>query len=80
MGDCVFAAGLGSALMQPSLSHRAIDNVPLNPFAIWASKCSQVLACAAWFNRREFHWRTASRTLWTLILFIEHGVALSSAL
>jgi len=48
--------------------------VALNPFAFWTSKRSQILASAARFNRREFHWRTASRAWWTLVLFVEHGV------
>jgi hypothetical protein len=30
--------------LQPSLSHRAVDEVPLDPFAFRASKRSQVLA------------------------------------
>ena len=56
----------------PGLSHGAIDDVPLNPFAVWASKRSQVLAPHARLNRGQPHWRTASRALRTLILCVEH--------
>jgi hypothetical protein len=51
------------------------DDVPLNPFAIWAIKRSQVLAWSIRLNHRQLHWRTASRALRTLILPVEHGIA-----
>jgi hypothetical protein len=57
----------------PSLGHRTLNNVPLDPFAFWAGKRSQVLAQRARLNRRQPHWRTASRALWTLVLCVEHG-------
>jgi hypothetical protein len=59
--------------LQPGLRHGAFDNVPLNSFALWASKSSQDLAGTARLNRLQSHWRTASRALWALILFVEHG-------
>jgi hypothetical protein len=59
---------------QPSLSHGAFYDVPFNPFALRASKRSQVLAPRARFNRRQPHWRTASRALRTLILCVEHAL------
>jgi hypothetical protein len=63
--------------LQPSLSHRAVDEVPLDPFAFRASKRSQVLAQCARLDRRQLHWRTASGALRALVLSVEHGVALS---
>src|ERR1700736_4911335 len=72
---------------QPSLSHGAVDDVPLNPVAAWASKrsqvlasqvlasqvlASQVLARRARLDRRQLRWRTASRALWALVLYVEH--------
>jgi hypothetical protein len=70
----VFATEASQLLLwrYPSLSHSAFDDVPLNPFALWASKRSQVLAPHARLNRRQPHWRTASRALRTLILCVEH--------
>jgi hypothetical protein len=59
---------------QPSLSHGAFYDVPFNPFALRASKRSQVLAPRARLNRRQPHWRTASRALRTLILCVEHAL------
>jgi len=56
----------------PSLSHSTFDDVPLNPFALRASKRSQVLAPHARLNRRQLHRRTASRALRTLVLCVEH--------
>src|SRR6266550_8214405 len=64
-------AALGSR-RHPSLSHGAIDDVPLSPFAPWASKGSQVLAQRAWLNRRQPHWRTASSALRALVFCVEH--------
>jgi hypothetical protein len=61
-------------LLQPRLGHGTFNKVPLNPSACRASKRSQILASAARFNRREFHWRAARRAWWTLVLFVEHGV------
>ena len=52
----------------PSLGHRTLNNVTLNPFAVRTSKRSQVLAQRARLNRRQPHWRTASRAL-----RVEHG-------
>ncbi len=62
----------------PSLSHGAIDDVSLSPFAPWASKGSQVLAQRAWLNRRQLHSSTASSALRALVLCVEHGCPLSS--
>ena len=62
----------------PSLGHRTLNNVPLNPFAVRTSKCSQVLAQRARLNRRQPHWRTASRALRTLVLCVPHVLALRS--
>jgi hypothetical protein len=45
----------------------------LNPFALWASKRSQILTRTARLDRRELHRRTASAALWTLVLSVEHG-------
>ena len=42
--------------LQPSLSHGAFDNMPLNPSAMRAGKGSQVLAQRARLNRRQLHW------------------------
>jgi hypothetical protein len=50
--DDIVGDGIRALRFQPSLSHDTFDNVPLNPSAIWARKCSQILAGAAWFNRR----------------------------
>jgi hypothetical protein len=57
---------------------RYFDDVSLNPFALWASKRSEVLAQRARLNRRQPHWRTASRALRTLVLCVEHGCSLRS--
>jgi hypothetical protein len=46
--------------------------VPLNPFALRASKGSQIMTGIAGLDRRQLHWRTASHALRTLILCIEH--------
>jgi hypothetical protein len=64
--------------LQPSLNHRAVDEVPLDPFAFRAGKRSQVLAQCTRLDRRQLHGRTASGALRTLVLPVEHGVALSS--
>ncbi len=53
--------------------HRTLNNVPLDPFAFWAGKRSHVLAQRARLNRRQPHWRTASRALRALVLCVEHG-------
>jgi hypothetical protein len=58
---------------QPRLGHRVCDDVTLNPCALRASKGSQVLVQRARLDRRQFHWRTASRALRTLILCVEHA-------
>jgi hypothetical protein len=71
---------LQSSRLQPSLGHRAFDDVPLDSFAMLAGKRSKVLARRAWLNCRELHRRTTSRTLRTLFLWIEHGLSLSWAL
>jgi hypothetical protein len=64
----------------PSLSHRTFDDMLLNPFAMWASKRSQVLAPHTRLNRCQPHRTTATGALRPLILFVKHGVALSLAL
>jgi len=48
--------------------------MPLNPSALRASKRSQVVGRRARLNRRQFHWRTASRALRALVLCVEHGL------
>ncbi len=40
--------------------------MPLNPFANWAGKRSQVSVAIAWLDRRELHRRPARRILGTL--------------
>jgi hypothetical protein len=57
---------------QPSHSHGTFDDVPLNPVASWAAKRSQVVAQRARLNRRQLHWRTASRALRALVQCVEH--------
>ena len=52
--------------------------MPLNPFAFWAAISSQILTERARLNRRQLHWRTASRALRALVLSVEH-VSLSYA-
>jgi hypothetical protein len=58
--------------IQPGLSHRTVDKVALNSFALRARKRSQVLAGTARLYRHQFHRRTASRALRALVLCIEH--------
>jgi hypothetical protein len=58
--------------IQPGLSHRTVDKVALNSFALRARKRSQVLAGTARLYRHQLHRRTASRALRTLVLCIEH--------
>jgi len=62
----------GALRRYPCLGDGAVDNVPLNAFAFWASKRSQVLAQAARLDRRQRHWRTAIHALRTLVLCVEH--------
>ena len=69
----VFIAWRSLLWRYPSLGHRTLNNVTLNPFAVRTSKRSQVLAQRARLNRRQPHWRTASRALRTLVLCVEHG-------
>ena len=57
---------------QPSHRHGTFDDVPLNPVASWAAKRSQVVAQRARLNRRQLHWRTASRALRALVQCVEH--------
>ena len=57
----------GRLLRRPSHSHGTFDDVPLNPVASWAAKRSQVVAQRARLNRRQLHWRTASRALRALV-------------
>jgi hypothetical protein len=54
-------------LRRPSHSHGTFDDVSLNPVASWAAKRSQVVAQRARLNRRQLHWRTASRALRALV-------------
>jgi len=68
----VFIAWRSLLWRYPSLGHRTLNNVTLNPFAVRTSKRSQVLAQRARLNRRQPHWRTASRALRTLVLGVEH--------
>jgi hypothetical protein len=59
-------------LHQPSLSHGAFDNMPLNSFALRAAKSSQILTRTARLNRRQLHRRAASGALRPLVLRVEH--------
>src|ERR1700687_5925913 len=73
-GDSLMKKAIEAALTlrgHPSFSHGAFYDVPLNPFALRTSKRSQVLAQRARLNRRQPHWRTASRALRTLVLCVE---------
>jgi hypothetical protein len=63
-----------SPRLKPSVRHGTVDDVPLNSFALRASKSSQVLTRRARLNRHQLHRRTASRALWTLVLSVEHGI------
>jgi hypothetical protein len=75
LGLCIRRADtsrLRSPWFQPSLGDAVVDKVPLNPPAMRASKEAQVLTRPARLNRRQLHWRTASSTLRTLVLCIEH--------
>jgi hypothetical protein len=70
LGDASQEAANWAALFlwrQPSHSHGTFDDVPLNPVASWAAKRSQVVAQRARLNRRQLHWRTASRALRALV-------------
>src|SRR6476646_5670734 len=69
----VFIAWRSLLWRYPSLGHRTLNNVTLNPFAVRTSKRSQVLAQRTRLNRRQPHWGTASRALRTLVLCVEHG-------
>jgi hypothetical protein len=60
----------------PRFSHSAVDDVPLNSLASWASKRSQILARHARLNRGQRHGRTTSGALRTLVLCVEHGLLL----
>ena len=73
MSDVSGARFDGAFRLKPSVSNGTLDNVHLNPFAIWARKRSQILTRTARLDRRELHRRTASRALWTLVLSVEHG-------
>jgi hypothetical protein len=74
VGNCVSGAAVdGGFWLQPSLGDGAIDNMPLNPAAVWAAKRSQIPARTARLDRREFHRRTASGALGTLVLRVEHS-------
>jgi hypothetical protein len=66
--------------LRPGLGHGAFDDVPLNTLAYRATKDSQILTRAARLYRRQPHRRTAGGALWPLVLFIQQGFALSSAL
>jgi hypothetical protein len=70
----VFIAWRSLLWRYPSLGHRTLNNVPLDPFAVRTSKRSQVLARRARLNRRQPHWRTASGALRALILYVEHAL------
>jgi hypothetical protein len=64
----------GACRLEPGVSNGTLDDVDLNPSAVWAGKRSQILARAARLDRRKLHRRTAGRALRTLVLFVEHGV------
>jgi hypothetical protein len=62
--------------LQPCLSHRTFDDMPLHPFAMWTSERAQVSAAITRLDRRELHRRPARRALRTLVLCVEHGLCL----
>jgi len=72
VGDSVFGSGLVAFRVQPCLSDGTLDNMHLNPFTIRAGESSRILTRTARLDCRKLHWRTASRTLWTLGLSVEH--------
>ena len=78
ISDCVYGSGFAFWLL-PSLGNGAVDDMPLKPAALRAGERSQIFACAARFDCRKLHWRTASGALRTLVLYVEHGPFLSSA-
>jgi hypothetical protein len=56
----------------PSLCDRAFNDMPLDPLAVVAMKGSQVLAGMARLDCRQFHRRSASGALRSLVLSVEH--------
>jgi hypothetical protein len=49
--------------------------VPVNLFALRASKRSQIVADIARLNRCQTHWRAANGALGALVRCVEHGIA-----
>jgi hypothetical protein len=68
---------LRSFRLQPSLGNGAVDDVSLNPLAVWAGVGSEVFAAHARLYRRQLHWRAAGAALGSLVLFVQHGVTRS---
>ena len=68
---------LRSFRLQPSLGNGAVDDVSLNPLAVWAGVGSEVFAAHARLYRRQLHWRAAGDALGSLVLFVQHGVTRS---
>jgi hypothetical protein len=65
--------------LQPSFGHGTVDDVPLNPVTVRASKRPQVCAGIARLDRRQLHGRTAGGALRALVLCVEQWRCLSSA-
>jgi hypothetical protein len=81
IGDCVFLPDVrGTLAVDPSLRHGAFDDMALDPFAMRASKRSQIVAGVAGLDCRQLHRRAASRALRTLVLDVQHWRSLSLAL
>jgi hypothetical protein len=80
LGYALFALihhATGLLRLQPRFRHGTFDDMPLNSFALRASKHSQIVADIARLNCRQLHGRTASGALRTLVLCIEHALLLS---
>ena len=69
-----FEIGRLFARRRPGFRHGAFHDVPLNPSASRTSEGSQILAQGVRLNRRQLHWRTASRALWALVLGVAHAL------
>jgi hypothetical protein len=70
-GDAKKRSG-SPAWRSPSLCDRAFNDMPLDPLAVLAMKGSQVLAGMARLDCRQFHRRSASGALRSLVLSVEH--------
>ena len=69
----VFIAWRSLLWRYPSLGHRTLNNVTLNPFAVRTSKRSQVLAQRARLNRRQTSLENCKPCIaGALVLCVEH--------